>query len=258
MKAKTASERRLNVTGLALALGVNRSNLSGHLKRSDAPKRGKDGCYNANAVRRYLADRRRLNNDAGAGVPNEELYRLRCEKLTLEVESLRRDLQLAGERVSLAELSGWLSRFLDEVAISLPSATRPGLVMALGRVEGNHAAPIAILRECTAWADGVRHALVDYCRGHGIEVRAGSTVHRPDMAAILGRSYLGADMADRDFSDLPSQIDRGDVLQAMQELRDALRAAGVTEATFRKAAAVFSEREVVVQQTPVIRQKEQR
>ena len=92
---------------------------------------------------------------------------------------------------------------------------------------------------------------MDYCRGHGIEVRAGSTVHRPDMAAILGRSYLAGGMAERDFSDLPSQIDRGAVLRGMQELRDALRSVGVTDETFRKAGAVFSEHEVVVEETPV-------
>jgi hypothetical protein len=170
--------------------------------------------------------------------------------LTLEVESLRRDLQLAGERVSLQEIGDWLSRFLDEVAISLPSASRPSLVMALGRVEGNHAAPVDILRECIGWADGVRRSLVEWCASHGVVVQAGSTEHRLDMAGVLSRSYLAGGMADRDFSDLPSQIDRADVLRAMQELRDALRSVGVTDETFRKAAAVFKASDVGNTTTP--------
>jgi hypothetical protein len=223
----------LNVTDLALALGVNRSNLSGHLARADAPKRDKSGCYALTDVRRYLADRRRLNNDAGGGVPTEALYRLRCQKLMLEVEALRRDLAVASHRYDLAQLAGWVGDLLEAVKHAMPHEWRPELVLLLQKVEGVNAKPVDLLRCCKGWASGVVSTLIHWVQAHGLTVKAPGTDPVPlDLTAILQSAFSERRIP---AGAIPATIPRHEVVTMFSEFVASLRSVGVEEAKIREA-----------------------
>lgn len=230
-------DERLNKSALARALGTSLTTLKKHLARSDAPQPDRAGLFDVRAARRYISGRRLLSNDAGG--QSKELLALRVEKLTLECESLRRELQVAGERVSLTDLAPWVCGLLESVKFSLPSQYRSELVGQLLRLPGVTADPVDVLRVCTVWGDGVLSTVISWCATHGLTVQLAGRPHPVDLAPIL-RSAFSERRTLPTAGAVPMAIDRTDVVRMFAEYVEALRSAGVEEEQLQRAGSLVT------------------
>jgi hypothetical protein len=228
-----------NKSQIAVELNVTRGTVTKHLGRPDAPKAVKQGRYDLGEVKRYISRRRALNNDAGGGAEHSaEIYRLRAEKLQLEIEGLRRDLAVASHRYDLAQLAGWVGDLLEAVKHALPHEWRPELVLLLQKVEGVNAKPVDLLRCCKGWASGVVSALVHWVQAHGLTVKAPGTDPVPlDLTAILQSAFQERLI---EPCSVPSTIPRTEVSAMFREFVQVLRSVGVEEAQLRKAGSLVT------------------
>lgn len=192
-------------------IGVAPGTLRKHLAKRAAPKPDRAGRYDLQEVTRYIEGER------AKGGQDPNLMRLRCQKLTLEIESLKRELACRGQLVPLESIQGWVARLLGEIRDTAPCGSRCDLADRIHELPATRTAT-DIHRILCKWSEGRLVRLIRFCNGRGVEVTQGGLPARIPVPTWPIETIFG----DLPAEGIPDSMTREEVRMLLLTIKDAL------------------------------------